>query len=209
MCYDLVSVHLIAQVCTAAGNMLAGNTLRESQPCMMRFFSTHIAAGEFDPTEDVVSQLEALNIMQPCSIPNFQALMSRQHGHANEFSVEVAGSAEMEAEKIMVRACVSRSVLAMSVTHAMQVCTGVRKLLQAFDFGVDKCGVTRTVHVDPQRSGPFQVFNVFVCVVLVYTNLLLIFLQAFINRIISADKSGYRNSSNLEVSHDQFFLLRF
>ena len=91
--------------------------------------------------------------------------MSRQHGHANEFSVEVAGSAEMEAEKIMVRACVSRSVLAMSVTHAMQVCAGVRKLLQAFDFGVDKCGVTRTVHVDPHRSGPFQVFNVFVCVV--------------------------------------------
>jgi hypothetical protein len=37
-------------------------------------FSTHIAAGEFDPTGDVVSQLEALHITQPCSIPNFQAL---------------------------------------------------------------------------------------------------------------------------------------
>ncbi len=51
--------------------------------------------------------------------------------------------------------------------------------------------------------------HVFGCVVLVYTILLLIFLQASINRIISADKSGYRNTSNLEASHDQFFLLRF
>jgi hypothetical protein len=74
MCYDLVSVHLIAQVCTAAGNMLAGNTLRESQPCMMRFFSTHIAAGEFDPTQDVVSQLEALNDRQPLPSLDFNAL---------------------------------------------------------------------------------------------------------------------------------------
>ena len=158
----------------------------------------------------------------PSAVAVVSAYVSSAHGHvdvrlpnaianrhAKEFSVEVAGSAEMEAEKIMARACVSRSVLVMSVTHAMQVCAGVRKLFQAFDFGVDKCGVTRTVHVDPHQSGPFQVFNVFVCVVLVYTNLLLIFLQASINRIISADKSGYRNSSNLEVSHDQFFLLRF
>lgn len=58
-------VHFIVQVCTAAGNLLAGNSLRESQPCMLRFFSTHIAAGEFDPTEDVVPQLEALDVCKP------------------------------------------------------------------------------------------------------------------------------------------------
>jgi hypothetical protein len=108
----------------------------------------------------------------PSAVAVVSAYISSAHGHvdvalpnsianrhANEFSVEVVGSAEMEAEKIMVRACVSRSVLAMSVTHAMQVCAGVRKLLQAFDFGVDKCGVTRTILVDPRRSGPFQVFT--------------------------------------------------
>jgi hypothetical protein len=80
--------------------------------------------------------------------------------HAKEFSVEAAGSAEMEAEKIMVRACVSRSVLAMSVTHAMQVCSGVRKLLRAFDFVVDNSHANRRTaesHVlkdDPILSSP-------------------------------------------------------
>ena len=86
----------------------------------------------------------------PSAVAVASAYISSAHGHvdvalpnnianrhANEFSVEVAGSAEKEAEKIMVRACMSGSVLAMSVTHAMQVCAGVRKLLQAFDFGVD------------------------------------------------------------------------
>ena len=41
----------------------------------MRFFSTHIAAGEFDPTEDVVPQLEALNVCKPSPIPDFDALL--------------------------------------------------------------------------------------------------------------------------------------
>ena len=85
----------------------------------------------------------------PSAVAVVSAYISSAHGHvdarlpnaianrhAKEFSVEVAGSAEMEAEKIMARACVSRSVLVMSVTHAMQVCAGVRKLFQAFDFGV-------------------------------------------------------------------------
>jgi hypothetical protein len=42
---------------------------------MMRFFSTHIAAGEFDPTEDVVSQLEALSISQPLPSLDYSTLL--------------------------------------------------------------------------------------------------------------------------------------
>ena len=41
----------------------------------MRFFSTHIAAGEFDPTEDVVPQLEALNVCKPSPIPDLGELL--------------------------------------------------------------------------------------------------------------------------------------
>jgi hypothetical protein len=41
---------------------------------MLRFFSTHIAAGEFDPTEDVVPQLEALDVCKPAPIPDLGAL---------------------------------------------------------------------------------------------------------------------------------------
>ena len=55
----------MVQVCTAAGNLLVGNSLRSSQPDMLRLFSTHIAAGEFDPTADVLPQLQALDARQP------------------------------------------------------------------------------------------------------------------------------------------------
>jgi hypothetical protein len=64
------AVHLIVQVCTAAGNLLAGNTTKASQSRMLQFFSQHIAAEEFDPTGDVVSQLEALDACKPSPIPD-------------------------------------------------------------------------------------------------------------------------------------------
>ena len=35
---------------------------------VLRFFSTHIAAGEFDPTGDVLLQLQALDNRQPYSV---------------------------------------------------------------------------------------------------------------------------------------------
>ncbi len=72
--YCFASVHFIAQVCCAAGNLVAGNAKRESQPCMFRFFSTHIAAGEFDPKGDVVSQLQVLDERLPCPMPNIDVL---------------------------------------------------------------------------------------------------------------------------------------
>jgi hypothetical protein len=53
------------QVTTAAGNYLAGNTLRKSQPDLMCFLSTHIGAGDFDPTRDVILQLRKLDQAQP------------------------------------------------------------------------------------------------------------------------------------------------
>jgi hypothetical protein len=56
------------QVCTAAGNLLVGNSPRASQSCMLRFFSTHIAAGDFDPTGDVLPQLQALDNRRPYSL---------------------------------------------------------------------------------------------------------------------------------------------
>ncbi len=53
------------QVCTVAGNLLVGNALRGSQPDMLKLFSTHIAAKDFDPTADVLPQLQALDDRQP------------------------------------------------------------------------------------------------------------------------------------------------
>jgi hypothetical protein len=69
------SPRCFCQVCTAAANLLVGNSPRATQPCMLRFFSTHIAAGDFDPTGDVVSQLKTLNDRQPCPIPDYNALL--------------------------------------------------------------------------------------------------------------------------------------
>ncbi len=65
------------QVCTAAGNLLAGNTIRSSQPDMLKLFSTHIAVGEFDPTGDVLPQLQALDARQPHPILNFWEVEGR------------------------------------------------------------------------------------------------------------------------------------
>jgi hypothetical protein len=93
-----------------------------------------------------------VNVIVPNRIAN---------SHANEFSVAIARSDEMESEKIMVRTCIWSFV---TNTFLIQARDAVRQVLQAFDFASDKCGVTRTVFVDPQRSGPFQVFTVFVCV---------------------------------------------
>jgi hypothetical protein len=73
--YCFASAHFIAQVCTAAGNLVAGNAKRDSLPCMFRFLSAHIAAGEFDPTGDVYSQLQALNARMPCLMPNLDDLL--------------------------------------------------------------------------------------------------------------------------------------
>jgi len=42
-------------------------------------------------------------------------------------------------------------------TEMSAVRTVVRQVLSNFKFGTDMCGVTRTVLVDPVRSGPFQV----------------------------------------------------
>ena len=53
------------EVSTSAGNYLAGNTFRESQPDMMKFFSTHIGTEEFDPTKDIKPQLCSLQQTQP------------------------------------------------------------------------------------------------------------------------------------------------
>jgi hypothetical protein len=47
--------------------MLAGNSLRGSQPDMLKLFSTHIVAKDFDPTADVLPQLQALEDRQPYS----------------------------------------------------------------------------------------------------------------------------------------------
>jgi hypothetical protein len=46
---------------------------------------------------------------------------------------------------------------AASATEMSAVRTVVRRVLSNFKFGTDMCRVTRTVLVDPERSGPFQV----------------------------------------------------
>jgi hypothetical protein len=69
------------EVSTAAGNYLAGNTFRESQPDMMRFFSTHIGAEEFDPTEDIKPQLCSLEQTQPGPHLNQDQLLAAINVH--------------------------------------------------------------------------------------------------------------------------------
>ncbi len=45
------------------------------------------------------------------------------------------------------------------LSYLLQVIANVRDVLDHFNFGVDKCGVTRTVFVDRTRTGPFQAFT--------------------------------------------------
>ena len=79
------------QVCTAAGNLLVGNSLRASQPDMLKLFSSHIVRKEFDPTADVLPQLQALEARQPhSSLPYWEVekriaeMMSRITRHDDE-----------------------------------------------------------------------------------------------------------------------------
>lgn len=136
------------QVCTAASNLLVGNVPRSSQPDMCKLFSTHIAAGEFDPTGDVLSQLQALDDRQPHPSLDYREVQER--------ITSMLASATSRDNKLRAKGFFPFSSRARaehvtrSYTGAWQSTATFQEVFQRLALQRDRCAVNACV-LTPQR----------------------------------------------------------